>query len=222
MKITLFGYGKMGRLVEQTAMAEGHTVCSRFSGSCPAGLQEKIDADVCIDFSKSESVLDHIAICIDQNIPLVIGTTGWDSKMEEAQKLVKASSIGCLYSPNFSVGVALFTEIVSYAAKIFSEANEYDVSGIEYHHKQKADSPSGTAKNLIRILQNEMNLQNPSFSSVRCGHIPGTHTVHFDGPGDSITLTHTARNRDGFARGAVQAAEWIIGKQGFFTLQDML
>jgi 4-hydroxy-tetrahydrodipicolinate reductase len=223
MKIALIGYGKMGKLIEQAAKMAGHSICSIFSRNDPIEFKAGGLPDVCIDFSRAESVLKHVKQCIEHKTPLIIGTTGWEDNLGEVQRLVESSSIGCLYSPNFSVGVALFTQIVSQAAKLMSSLTEYDVSGVEYHHKLKADSPSGTAKALSRHVEKEMGrIESLHFSSIRSGYIPGTHTIHFDGPVDSITLTHTARNREGFALGAIKAAEWIIGKKGFFTMEDLL
>lgn len=223
MKVALFGYGKMGQLIERLAISRGHTIVARYSKTSFPSLTHLQEADVCIDFSHAEAVVENVKLCIIQNKPLIIGTTGWNQHLSSVEALVKSSSIGCLHAPNFSIGVYLFTQMISYAAKLMSSFDSYDISGVEYHHRHKADSPSGTAKLLANQITKEMNLSQPiDFVSVRCGHMPGTHTIHFDGPIDTITLTHQARNREGFADGALQAAEWILGKKGFFTLEDFL
>lgn len=222
MKIGLFGYGKMGQLTAQMAQERGHAVATVITDSKP---MQKIpdEVDVMIDFSQGKGVLDHIQLCIQSKKPLIIGTTGWEEHLSAAKTMIEGASIGCLYSPNFSIGVHLFKQIVSFAAELMQPFEQYDMSGIEFHHKEKTDAPSGTAKALRdEILKKLPRLKDFQFSSVRCGSFPGTHTLCIDGPADTIILSHEARNRNGFAEGAVLAAEWIIDKKGFFTLNDML
>jgi 4-hydroxy-tetrahydrodipicolinate reductase len=154
---------------------------------------------------------------------VIIGTTGWEEHYSIAKEIIKQCKGSCLYAPNFSIGVYLFQQIVTYAASLMHPFKDYDVCGIEYHHRQKLDKPSGTAKALSQnLLQNMPRLHDFSFSSVRCGHIPGTHTLHFDSPVDTLILTHEARNRQGFAHGAIMAAEWLLNRQGFFSIDDMM
>ncbi len=226
MKIALIGYGKMGRLVDQLATAKGHHVIARFSqqlGVPDKRPQDISEADVAIDFSHPSSVLNHLNLCLSLKKPLIIGTTGWEEKLPIAKDLVKQAQGCCLYAPNFSIGFYLFQKIMGYAANLFQPFHEYDVSGIEYHHRQKIDKPSGTAKALSQHLLEQMpRLQSLDFSSVRCGSMPGTHTLHFDSPVDTLTFTHQARNRQGFAQGAVLAAEWLAKRQGFFSIDDMM
>ncbi len=226
MKIALLGYGKMGRLTEQVALSKGHQISLRFSPrdeNLKDYLQELAKCDLAIDFSYARGVLNHLQLCLSQRKPLVIGTTGWEEQLQTAQHLVNEAQGSCLYAPNFSIGVFLFQQIVEYAASLFQLFSNYDVSGIEYHHQQKLDSPSGTAKLLAKRLSEKMpRLHDFAFSSVRCGHIPGTHTLLFDSLGDTVTLTHQARNREDFASGAVMAAEWLLKRKGFFTLEDMM
>ena len=228
LKIALLGYGRMGRLIERIVQDSGHSICARFSKKDafiqnPLLLQDFIQADVCIDFSHAECLLHHLQLCIEYHKPLVIGTTGWEKESALVESLIKSSSIGCIYSPNFSIGLALFNEIVGYSARKAASLQEYDICGVEHHHNQKIDSPSGTAKALINTIQQSIPSRDPiTFSSIRCGYTPGTHTIHIEGPIDSITLTHTARNRDGFALGAITEAQWILDKKGFFTMQDLL
>lgn len=226
MKIALLGYGKMGQLVEEEAHAKGHKIIARFSRQLGT-LQERKDelnqADLAIDFSQTASVLPHLKICLELNKPIVIGTTGWDEQLHIAQEMVIKSNGSCLYAPNFSIGVYLFQQIANYAASLLQPFQEYDVAGIEYHHREKLDKPSGTAKALSRNLLKHMpRINDLHFSSVRCGHIPGTHTLHFDSQFDALTLTHEARNRQGFAQGAIAAAEWLLPRQGFFSIDEMM
>lgn len=226
MKIALIGTGKMGQMIEKIiAETHQHQITAKFNKTTPFTLEtaKLAAADVYIDFSQSDCVLKHIEICAELRKPIVIGTTGWDAQLTEAKKLIDKHQIGCFYAPNFSIGVTLFSEIVAHAAVLLNSFDEYDVGGVEWHHRHKADAPSGTAKALTKVLLDNMSRSAaPQFTSVRCGSIPGTHTIEFDSPVDSITLTHTARSREGFARGAVRAAEWLQGKQGFFTMKDLI
>jgi 4-hydroxy-tetrahydrodipicolinate reductase len=204
MKLALLGYGKMGKLIENLALEKGHTIVP---------LQH---ADVALDFSHPDAVIKHIKEAAKLQKPLVMGTTGWYDHLDEAKSIVKKNNIGFIYSPNFSLGIQLFLQIVEAAAKIISPFKEYDASGVEYHHRQKVDNPSGTAKAIAEKFDHDLH-----FASVRCGSIPGTHTLIFDSPADTITFTHQARNREGFALGAIAAAEWILNKKGFYTFQEM-
>lgn len=145
-----------------------------------------------------------------------MGTTGWYDRLDEMKALVDKYQIGFLYSPNFSLGVHLFLQVVEEAAKRYLAYSEYSVGGIELHHSEKKDAPSGTAKAIMEIIDKPC-----EFVSVRLGAIPGTHTVIFDSKADQITLQHEARSRESFAIGAVKAAEWLHGKKGFYTLEDM-
>jgi 4-hydroxy-tetrahydrodipicolinate reductase len=240
MKIALIGYGKMGKMVELAAGSKGHDIVAKIDPhqQMQSITQESINnADVCIDFTHPVSVLKNIKEIASLGKNIVMGTTGWYHHMDEVKKIIRETDIGFLYSPNFSLGVALFLEIVEQAASLISPFDTYDVGGYEVHHQQKVDSPSGTAKAIAeRLLANisrkkevvygaikeKISPEHIHFSSLRMGSIPGTHTVTFDSPVDTITLTHTARNREGFAIGAISAAEWLHGKKGFFNLNDML
>lgn len=222
MIIGLIGYGKMGKLVEQEALGQGFQVGAIFSREKPtAKALEQID--VAIDFSHGSAVLDHLQACLAAKRPLVIGTTGWEEYLPEARERVLKAQGAALYAPNFSIGFFLFQQMVSYAGTLFQHFEGYDVCGVEWHHKQKADRPSGTAKLLAKTLLQKMpRLQAFEFTSVRCGHMPGTHTLQFDSQSDTLTVTHEARNRLSFAQGALKAAEWLKGKQGFFSLEEMM
>lgn len=240
MKIALLGYGKMGRIIERIASDRGDEIVARV-GQRKKGetllIEQIAEADVCIDFSHPAVVIEHLKIAAGAGKPIIIGTTGWDHLMDEAKSIVNQSGIGCLYAPNFAIGVHLFKTVIEMASKLLAPFSDYDVSGFEAHHKHKGDSPSGTAKLLGNILLKNMPRKKsiewervdgpiPSntihFPSLRTGAIPGTHTVMFDSLFDTITITHTARGREGFAQGALDAADWIIDKNGYFTLDEML
>jgi len=240
VNIGLIGYGRMGKIIESIAKDMYCEITSVIDPKCP---QKSIcetsvsNTDVLIDFSEPSVAVDNIKRAIDLQKNIVVGTTGWYDQIDEVQQLVTDAGIGMLYSPNFSIGFNLFNNIVSHAAQLIDHFDEYDIAGLESHHNKKIDIPSGTAYTLgetllkcierkKRVLYGDENYLDEGdvihFPSVRCGNIPGTHTVTFDSPVDTITLTHQARNREGFARGALQAAAWLKGKTGFFTLEDML
>jgi 4-hydroxy-tetrahydrodipicolinate reductase len=226
MKISLLGYGKMNQMIEQLAIKQGHQIVMKVSKHLGTAIQQQgfLElADVCIDFSHEACVFEHIQLCGKHQKNLIIGTTGWESRLKEAQALVHQFQIGCLYAPNFAIGVHLFMKLVSYAAQLFDPFSEYDIAAWESHHRQKKDRPSGTAKALSQaILQSMPRIKSIEFTSLRSGFDPGTHSISFDSPHDKLTLVHESRNRESFARGALKAAEWIQNKQGFFTLEEML
>ncbi|MGE0199101.1 MAG: 4-hydroxy-tetrahydrodipicolinate reductase [Simkaniaceae bacterium] len=209
MKIALIGYGKMGKMVERCALQEEHEIVARVTKE-KRTFSPIEKADVCIDFTEPSAVLGTIREVAAFKKPLVIGTTGWE--VEKGQEY--AAMIGILYAPNFSIGVALFERLLKEAYTLFSP--RYGVSGVEIHHQEKKDAPSGTAKHLASQIPGL------AFQSVRSGYHPGTHQVIFDAPEDTIELTHRARNREGFARGALEAASFLMGKVGFYTLEDYI
>lgn len=245
MKIALVGYGKMGKMIEAVAMERGHSIVARvdpFSkeadavsvAACPA-LEA---ADVAIEFTKPDTALSNIKALAVRKIPVVVGTTGWHASLDEAAASVAESGSALIWSTNFSLGVNLFYKIVECAARVMDPFAEYDVGGWEAHHNKKADSPSGTAKTLVERVLSQMSRKTEvvwdmlehrppaqhelHYASLRVGAVPGTHSLFFDSTADTIELTHTARSREGFARGAVRAAEWLPGKAGVFTMEDLL
>lgn len=219
MKIALIGYGKMGKMLEQTAISKGFdVVCVIDINGIERG--ELRDADVCIEFSQPSAVLENIRLAASANKPIVVGTTGWYEHLDEVRKIVKTSDIGLVYGSNFSIGVNLMFKVVKYAASLFKNFSSYDPFIEEAHHKFKQDAPSGTALSLQHRVESEYNRQAPT-SSTRAGHIPGTHTVGFDSEVDTLTITHTARNRQGFAEGAIVAAQWIASRKGFYEFADI-
>ncbi len=201
MKIGLIGYGKMGKCVEKHALSRGHSI---YIGNDPQ------KADLFIDFSIAEAVLPNLEMLATARKPVVIGTTGWNIAQGEA--IVVDNQGTALYAPNFSLGIAYFMQLLEKACGILVD---YTNSGVEVHHTEKRDAPSGTAKKITQQF-------GIPFTSQREGKVAGKHTVVFDSPEDRICLTHEAKSRDGFALGAVKVAEWIVDQTGWLTLDDYL
>jgi 4-hydroxy-tetrahydrodipicolinate reductase len=230
MKIALLGYGKMGKVIEKVALSRGHQIVLRKTSS--SSFEELENADVAIDFSIPDAAVGNIRSCFDTNVPVICGTTGWLSQYEEMVTLCKVKNGAMIYGSNFSLGVNLFFEMNTYLAKLMSKFDQYKVRMEEIHHTQKLDSPSGTAITLANDIIQQSHytnwvLQNAHLNEVlidaqRIENVPGTHTVIYDSEIDSIEIKHTAHNREGFALGAVIAAEWIIGKKGVFSMKDVL
>lgn len=201
----------MGKEVERIATARGHSIV------------DVSEVEVCIDFSHPDAVLKNAQDVVKSGANLVIGTTGWEKDYEAVKNLILSHNCGCVYAPNFSLGVLLYKQALAHAAALIDQYDEYDVAGVETHHNQKVDSPSGTAKSLSELLSQQMPKKDPiEFSSIRCGHIAGTHSVMFDSSADTITFTHEAKNRSGFALGAVMAAEMIQGVKGWWSFDELL
>jgi len=220
MKLALLGYGKMGRMVEQAAQREGAEVVAILDPI--SGSRGSLgDADVCIDFTEPSAVIDNINAAAAARVAMVVGTTGWYDKLDEARGLVEASGIGLVYGSNFSVGVNLMFKITQYAAELFSRFPSHDPYIEEAHHKFKKDAPSGTAVFLKRIVESQYNREPPT-SSTRAGYIPGRHVVGFDSEADTLTIAHTARSRAGFVEGALLAAHWIAGRKGFYEFSEII
>lgn len=222
MKIALIGYGKMGRMIKKVSESRGHSIVACIT-SGQWDVEGILKADVCMEFTSPESVLDNIRRLAKLKKPIVIGTTGWNDNIECVRSLVEENQTAAVYSSNFSVGVNLMFEILEQASKIMNNYVQYDVAGIDYHHREKKDSPSGTAMEMARVVEENMErIDRMPLSSIRCGSIPGIHTVLFDSLCDTISITHEARNREGFAQGAVQAAEWVLERKGLYTFSDCL
>ncbi|MDF4204191.1 4-hydroxy-tetrahydrodipicolinate reductase [Maribacter sp. SA7] len=230
MRIALFGYGKMGQMIEQIAVNSGHEIVAKIDEN-----SENIDfsiMDVAIDFSMPEAAFGNITKCLNNNVPVISGTTGWLDKYDEAISLCEKKKGAFIYASNFSLGVNIFFELNNYLAKMMQNLPEYKVELEEIHHTQKLDAPSGTAITLAEgVIANsnytQWKLDSTSeedlkITSKRIGKVPGTHTVAYNSNVDSIEIKHTAHNREGFALGAVTAAEWIIGKTGVFSMRDVL
>lgn len=226
MKIALIGYGKMGRLISKLAGDSGHgivvTVSESHAGLSADELAETLRAaDVAIDFTAADAVCRNVEACMIAGIPIVVGTTGWNSQKDEVERLVNDSGGSLVYGANFSIGVNLFFKIAEYSAELFAKFPEYEVFIEEQHHSQKKDAPSGTALKLKELVKKHID-DDFEIPATRAGNIPGTHRVGFDAAADQILLTHTARNREGFARGAIMAAEWIKTRKGFFEFSDVM
>lgn len=233
MKIALLGYGKMGQVIERIALERGHEIVLRKkSGDTFAGLE---NADVAIDFSIPDAAVANISACLNGNIPVISGTTGWLEHYPKMAGLCESRNGAFIYGSNFSLGVNLFFALNEQLAKMMAKFPQYKVSMEEIHHTQKLDAPSGTALSLAKDI-----IENSDYSSwalptatpaksdeipidaKRIENVPGTHTVFYDSIVDSIEIKHTAHSREGFALGAVIAAEWLLGKTGIFTMKDVL
>jgi len=227
MKLLLVGHGKMGRMVESLAHDYGFEVAgvidpmSPAHGGGPDAAAWK-DVDVAVDFSTADSVPVNAPALARRGINLVVGTTGWAAREAEVRKAVADSGAGVVVAPNFSTGVVLFEAIAAQAARLFAGQEEFGAFVHEAHHAAKKDAPSGTALLLQRSMQQAGFGRPIDMSSTRAGFIPGTHTIGFDGPAETITLSHAARDRTAFARGALAAAKWIHGKRGWYTMRDVL
>jgi 4-hydroxy-tetrahydrodipicolinate reductase len=265
MNIAIIGYGKMGKILESTALERGHKIVaavdpfygeSRTVSGAPvyksvAELgpgQPETGIDAALEFTRPDTAAANIKALAEKGIPVAAGTTGWLEHLEEVKAAVNAAGASLVWASNFSLGVNLFYRIAAFAAKLADPFPEYDVGGSETHHHKKADSPSGTAKTLVEIVLAEMKrkkravydkLDRPPaedelhFASLRVGSVPGVHTLFFDSPADTIEITHTARNREGLASGALAAAQWLVNcpgpgkpagkrRQGVFTMDDVL
>jgi 4-hydroxy-tetrahydrodipicolinate reductase len=226
-RVLLIGYGKMGRAIGDLAPQYGCEVAGIVDPGSSAHTADIEDArwtgvDVAIDFTTPDAVVGNVTALARRGTSIVLGTTGWLSREAELRTIVEQAGVGIVAAPNFSTGVVLFDALVAEAARLFEPQAEYGAWIHESHHSTKKDAPSGTAAKLRQTLQAAGYSHGIDISSTRAGYIPGTHTVGFDGPSESITLTHTARDRATFARGALTAARWIGGRRGWFTMQDVL
>ena len=243
MNIAIIGYGKMGHEIQKVAEEKGFTVKSIIDPEAESAVYKEINeeslnnVDVAVDFTHPDTAVENIKKYCELKTNAVIGTTGWYDRMEDAKKVVKEAGTGLIWSGNFSIGVNIFFKITENAAKIMDNFNDYDAFVHEFHHNQKADSPSGTAVMIGKILTDNIERKSKvvteelkrkiepeelHISSTRSGSIPGTHIVGFDSKADTIELKHTARGRQGFALGAIMAAEWIKDKKGFFDINAMM
>ena len=246
MKIALVGYGKMGKMIEQVIGSTGHEIAAIIDTAVTGkniyqtiGGANLDSVDVAIEFTQPGQAVNNIIALAQMKIPVVTGTTGWLDRMNEVEKAVENAKSSLFWASNFSIGVNMFYRIAWYAAGLANNFPEYDAGGFEAHHNKKLDSPSGTAKTLVQGVLSKIDRKKKivwetldrkpldeelHFPSLRLGSIPGTHSLFFDSPADTIEITHTARSREGFASGAVRAAWWLTSKkrQGIFTIDDML
>jgi len=231
MKIALLGYGKMGKVIEQIAIQRGHDIILKVDENSMS--YDITLADIAIDFSVPDSAINNITNCLNKAVPVISGTTGWLNNYDKMVALCKEKNGAFIYASNFSLGVNIFFELNKSLAKMMKNLSQYDVSLEEIHHTQKLDAPSGTAITLAEGIIENSNYKNWKLSTnVEANIIPieakriekilGTHSINYNSKVDTINITHTAHNRDGFALGAVIAAEWLIGKTGVFTMNDVL
>ena len=243
MNIAIVGYGKMGKLIKQLARSRGHSADTTIDPTEEKASHLEItedsvkNSDLAIEFTRPDAAVNNIKKLAKLGKNVVVGTTGWYDRMAEVKDYVESSGTGLIYGPNFSVGINAFLKIVEEASKLINKVPEYDAFGYELHHNKKSDSPSGTAKAIAETMLDRINRkkiinydkidgkikpEELHYASVRAGSTPGTHIAAFDSEADTIELKHTARNRSGFAIGALIAAEWINGKKGFFEMNDMM
>ena len=234
MKIALIGYGKMGKTIENIALERGHEVVLRLDVNNPEDFKRLAEADIAIEFTRPESAVDNLKRCMSVKVPVVCGTTGWLEHYDEVSKLCHDNNAAFFYASNYSIGVNIFFEINRQLAAMMNNYPMYDIKMEETHHTQKLDAPSGTAITLAKgIIENVSRKTNwvcdtegaaddLVITSKRIDPAPGTHVVTYDSPIDAIEITHTAHSREGFATGAVLAAEWLFGKKGVFSMKDML
>jgi 4-hydroxy-tetrahydrodipicolinate reductase len=225
--LAIVGYGKMGRLIEQFAPEYGFGVCARFNSQnnrSGDGLTREAlrGVDVAVEFSTPETAAANIQRLAAAGINAAVGTTGWLEHLPAARQAVTQSGTGLVWAPNFSVGVNLFLQTVAYTAALFARQQEYEAWGWEIHHSAKKDAPSGTLRKLAEEMRASGYDRPVSLSANRAGAHPGTHEIGFDSMADTITLRHTARSREGFARGALRAARWVAGKKGLFEFREIL
>lgn len=219
MKLLLVGYGRMGKLIEELAPAHGCDV----AGVVDVGRSDwPVAADVAIDFSTAEALDKNFAHYVERGLPVVIGTTGWGDRADALRAAAQKANLGVVAAANFSLGVNLFQLMVEDAGRLMQPYEQYGAWIHEAHHAAKRDAPSGTALLLRDAMKAAGYERGIDVSSTRAGFIPGIHTIGFDGTSDTIELTHTARDRRGFATGALLAARWIAGRHGWFTMQDVL
>src|SRR5215203_183912 len=225
MRLLLVGYGRMGRLVESLAPGYGFEVVARLDDTnniVGAGIPSAPEADVAVEFSVPSAVADNLPKLAARRMNVVIGTTGWHEHEPAMRRIAADAGIGVVAASNFSLGVALFQILAEQAAKMFAPYPQYGAWIHEIHHSAKKDAPSGTAITLQEGMRRAGYTHQIDMASSRAGSVPGTHTIGFDGPFETITMTHANRDRAAFAQGALQAAKWVHGKQGWFTIRDVL
>jgi 4-hydroxy-tetrahydrodipicolinate reductase len=226
MKLALIGDGAMGQLIRVLAEKKNHRIVVTVDESDASLIAEElaaklVGAEAAIDFTVAAAVERNVRACLLAEVPLVEGTTGWNAQRDLIEALVKENDGAFVFGANFSVGVNLFYRVSAFAAELFAKFDDYETFIEERHHSRKKDAPSGTALKLKEIVADHFK-NDFSVAATRAGHIPGTHIVGFDAAPDTIELTHTARSREGFALGAILAAEWIAGKKGFFEFTEVM
>jgi 4-hydroxy-tetrahydrodipicolinate reductase len=219
-KLAIVGYGKMGRMIEALAPEYGFSIHACIDLNDDISLAR--GADVAIEFSTPDAAVDNIEKLAALGVQVVAGTTGWLAKLDQARAAVDACDTALVWSPNFSIGVNVFSRLVKEAAMLLADEPQYGAWAWEIHHSTKKDAPSGTLIKLVKDMKGAGYSREIDTGSNRAGAHPGTHEVGFDSAADTITLRHAARSREGFARGALKAAQWIVGKKGVFEFSDVL
>ncbi len=243
MKIALIGYGKMGKTIHEIANERNErlgkkefdiTLIIDIDNRNTITKEELQQVDVAIEFTSPHTAVDNIQWCFDANVPVVVGSTGWTDKLSEIQEYARQNDKAFLFAPNFSIGVNIFFEVNRYLAQIMNKHDEYNITLEEIHHTEKKDAPSGTALHaaldILKRIERKSNWENTetndastlSIISKREDNVPGTHLVTYESAIDRIDLVHTAHNRKGFAGGALLAAEWLVGKKGAYSMEDVL
>lgn len=217
MKIAILGYGKMGQVIERIALERGHEIILKTDSKNPADTADFSEIEVAIDFSTATIAFKNISTALQKGVPVISGTTAWLKKQKDAEQAAINNNTAFLYASNFSIGVNLFFELNKKLDQLMRNQQQYQASMKEIHHINKLDAPSGTAISLAEDLQGKINIE-----SERKGEVPGTHIITYQSGIDSIEIKHEAHNREGFALGAVLAAEWIKDKKGVFSMSDML
>ena len=230
MKIALLGYGKMGKIVEKLAVKKGHTIVSRINQY--SSKEEILKADIAIEFSTPQAAVSNIKFCLENDIPIVSGTTGWLAHYDKMIKLCENRNGSFIYASNFSIGVNLFFSINEYVSNLMKPWKDYQVSIEEIHHTKKLDAPSGTGITLAEEIVKNSDKKNwklneeaddtIKITAKRMDEVKGTHIINYDSNIDTISIKHEAHSRDGFALGALLAAEWLADKKGIFTMKDVL
>jgi 4-hydroxy-tetrahydrodipicolinate reductase len=231
MKIALLGYGKMGKTIEQIALQRGHEIVLKIDEN--SADYDITLADVAIDFSIPATAFNNISNCLNNQVPVISGTTGWLDKLPDAAQLCKQKNGAFISASNFSLGVNIFFELNAHLAKMMRNLEQYTILIEEIHHTKKLDAPSGTAISLAEGIINNSDKESWALNvtsnenvipitAKRIDEVPGTHTVEYKSAVDTLEIKHTAHSRDGFALGAVIAAEWLVGKTGFFNMKDVL
>ncbi len=219
--LALIGMGRMGRALAELAPDRGFEVVARIGHSQPITRGSLNGAAVAIEFTVPEAAAANVLACAAAGCPVVVGTTGWYEQLPMVRAEIARAGTAMLHAPNFSLGVAIFDRVVAEAARLFAGAPGFDAHLIETHHRAKKDAPSGTAASLARTAEAASGTPMP-ITSIRVGSVPGTHELVFDAPFEQVRLVHEARDRRVFAEGALAAARWLVGRQGVFTMQDVL
>jgi len=234
LRIAIIGFGKMGKAIAAEAEVRGHNVIAGFDTSNPPTIEALQQADVAIEFTRPEAAVENLTLCIQAGVPVVCGTTGWLQQFQQVCGLVESTNTALLYASNFSIGVNVFMEINRRLANMMNQLPEYEPCLHEIHHIHKLDAPSGTAISLANDLieavdrkdawsmESTLQVNNLAITHARQGEVPGTHIITWKSPIDTITISHEAHNRKGFALGAVIAAEWLYGKKGIYSMKDVL